>query len=308
MSTALLLFSGGLDSILAGLLLKKQGIKVIALKFVTPFFGFRDLENSQTFYERIKKIGFEEGFLRDITEKFLKILQNPKYGFGAYANPCIDCKILMLKEAKNLLLELKADFLATGEVLKQRPFSQNKWALEVIEKESETQGILVRPLSAKLLSPSEPEKRGLVKREDFLDLFGRRRQRQIELAKSFGLKEIPTPAGGCLLCDPQIGTRISKVLKERKNLNYKIAQILTFGRHFIEKDYWLVLGRNEKENERLKNIAQGIYPIFTLNIPSPLGVLIEGNISQDKLKSLLIKYSKKAQRLSEEIELISYAA
>lgn len=306
MATALLLYSGGLDSILAGLLLKKQEVKVIALKFITPFFGIKDWENPSNFYKKIEELGFAKGILIDLTEKFLKILENPRYGFGSYANPCIDCKILMLKEAKSLLSQVKADFLATGEVLKQRPMSQNKWALEVIEKESETQGILVRPLSAKLLNPSEPEKKGLIKREELLDLWGRKRQKQIELAKDFGLKEFPNPAGGCLLCDPQIGNRILKILREKKTLNYETSQLLTLGRHFIEKNYWVVLGRNEKENERLKKIVQRKYPLFTLNVPSPLGVLVEGNPSLEELRSLLIRYSKKAQNQPTEIEVIFY--
>ncbi|MCS7106312.1 MAG: tRNA 4-thiouridine(8) synthase ThiI [Candidatus Aenigmarchaeota archaeon] len=274
MATALLLFSEGLDSILAGLILKKQGINIIALKFVTPFFGFKDLEDPQAFHKKVEELGFERGFLIDITEEFLKILESPKYGFGSYANPCIDCKILMLKKAKELLSEIKADFLATGEVLKQRPISQNRWALEVIEKESKTQGILVRPLSAKLLAPSEPEIKGLINREELWELSGRKRQKQLELAKKLNLKEIPTPAGGCLLCDPQIGTRVLKILKEKRTLNCNTAKLLTLGRHFIERDYWLVLGRNQRENERLKKIAQGKYPLITLNVPSPLAVLL----------------------------------
>ncbi len=303
MPTALLLFSGGLDSILAGLVLKKQGVKIIALKFITPFFGFKDWEEPQSFYKKVEELGFEKGILLNITEEFLEILKNPKYGFGSYANPCIDCKILMLKKTKNLLNDFQADFLATGEVIRQRPMSQNKWALEIIKKESETEEFLVRPLSAKLLAPSEVEKKGLIKREELLDLSGRKRQKQFELAKTFGLKQIPTPAGGCLLCDPQIGRRVLKVLKEKRMLNYEIAQLLTFGRHLIEKDYWLILGRNEKENEKIKKIAYGNYPLFTLNIPSPVAVLIEGTIFPEELKSILIKYTKKAQFQTEKVEL-----
>lgn len=305
MVTALLLFSGGLDSILAGLVLKKQKIRVIALKFVTPFFGFKEWEEPQRFYKKVKELGFEEGLLVNISEKFLEILKNPRHGLGSYANPCIDCKILMLKETKTLLSEVKADFLATGEIINQRPLSQNKWALELIEKESETKGFLLRPLSAKLLSPSEPEKKGLVKREELLALSGRKRQKQLELAKDFNLKEIPAPAGGCLLCDPQIGSRILKVLKEKRTLNYETAQLLTLGRHLIEKDYWIVLGRNEKENEKIKKIAQGKYSLFTLNVPSPVAALVEGTPFQEELKLLLIKYSKKAKLQPKEAEVVS---
>lgn len=308
MPTALLLFSEGLDSHLAGLILKEQGIKVVAVKFITPFFGWKYKENPEPFYEKIKELGFDEGFLVDLTEEYLEILKKPEYGYGDYANPCIDCKIFMLKKAKELMKEFQADFIATGEVLGQRPMSQNKSALNLIEKKAEVKGILLRPLSAKLLAETEVEKRGLVDREKLFGISGKKRTFQLGLAKKFKLKEIPTPAGGCLLTDPQIGGRVLKVLKEKRTLNYKTAQLLTLGRHFFEEGLWIILGRNFEENEKIKKIAEKDYKTFTLNVPSPVAIMIEGNPPEEFIKNLLIKYSKKAKEKilkGEEVFLIS---
>jgi tRNA U34 2-thiouridine synthase MnmA/TrmU len=305
MPAALLLFSEGLDSHLAGLILKEQGIKVIAVRFITPFFGWNYKENPAPFYEKIKELGFDEGYLIDITEEYLKILRKPEYGYGDYANPCIDCKIFMLNKAKELMNEFKADFIATGEVLGQRPMSQNKNALELIEKKAGVKGILLRPLSAKLLSETEVEKKGLINREKLLDIRGRKRTAQFELAKKFKLKEIPTPAGGCLLTDPQIGGRVLRILKEKRTLNYKTAQLLVLGRHFFEEGLWIVLGRNKEENEKIKRIVQGAYRIYTLNVPAPSATVIEGNPPEDFIKKLLVKYSKKAKdKISKGEEII----
>ena len=308
MPTALLLFSEGFDSHLAGLILKEQGIKIIAIKFITPFFGWKYKENPFPFYEKIKALNFDEGLIIDITEEYIEILKKPEYGYGDYANPCIDCKIFMLKKAKELMEKYKADFIATGEVLGQRPMSQNKNILELIEEKAEVKGILLRPLSAKLLSITEVEKKGLVNREKLYSISGRKRTFQLELAKKFNLKEIPTPAGGCLLTDPQIGERVLKIIKEKRPLNYKTCQLLVLGRHFLEEGLWIVLGRNKEENEKIKRIVENKYKTYTLNVPAPTAVVIEGDPPQNFIKDLLIKYSKKAKNKiskGEEVFLIS---
>lgn len=304
MPRALLLFSEGLDSLLAGLILKEQNIKLIPVKFITPFFGWKYKKEPELFYQKIRKYGFEEGLICDITENFIEILKNPRYGWGDVANPCIDCKILMLKRAKDLLETLKADFVATGEVLGQRPMSQNKKALEIIEKESGLKGLLLRPLSAKLLSPTLPEKQNVIKREKLLDLRGKQRKPQLELAKKFNLEEIPTPAGGCLLTDLQIGGRVLRVIKERRRFDLKTCELLVMGRHFMEEGLWMVLGRDQRENERIKEIVQDSFPLYTLSVSSPLATVIEGNPPLDYIKALLIKYSPKARRLIEQGETV----
>jgi len=308
MPTAILLFSEGLDSHLAGLILEEQGIKIVAVKFVTPFFGWKYKENPESFYEKVKALGFDEGLLVDVTEEYIEVLKKPEHGYGDYANPCVDCKIFMLKKAKKLMEELKADFIATGEVLGQRPMSQNKNALELIERKAGVKGILLRPLSAKLLAETEPEKKGIIDREKLLDIFGRKRNTQFELAKKFKLKEIPTPSGGCLLTDPQIGERVLKVIKEKRTLNYETSQLLVIGRHFLEEGLWIVLGRNKEENEKIRRIVQNKYRTYTLDVPAPTAVIVEGNPPEEFIKKLLIKYSKKAkEKISkgEDVFLIS---
>ncbi|BAU23195.1 hypothetical protein THC_0804 [Caldimicrobium thiodismutans] len=308
MPRALLLFSEGLDSTLCALILKREGIEVIVLRFITPFFGWKYKDSPHLFEEKIKALGLPAGRVVDITEEYLEILKKPAFGYGDYANPCIDCKIFFLKKAKDLMQELQADFLVSGEVLGQRPMSQNRVILEKIEREAGVEGLLLRPLSAKLLKETEPEKRGLLSREKLYGHSGRKRDFQLELAKAFELKEIPTPAGGCLLADPIIGSRILRVLKEKKPLNPLTAELLTFGRHHFDGDLWAVLGRNEKENLRLERVIAGRLPLYTLSEPAPNLAVICGPIDEENIKNLLINYSKKAQlklQRGERVELIA---
>lgn len=300
MNKALLLFSEGLDSTLAGLILKREGLEVIALRFITPFFGWQYKKEPKLFHSKCQALSFDSSILFDITEDYLEILKYPRFGYGEYANPCLDCKILLLKKAKEILHEVGADFLASGEVLGQRSTSQSKGVLETIEKEADVKGLLLRPLSAKLLKITEPEKKGIIKRENLYAHCGRQRSFQLELAQKFGLKDIPTPAGGCLLTDPIIGSRILKVLKERRSLTPLTAELLIMGRHFFEGDLWIILGRNEVENNRILELAQGIFPLYTLSEPSPISAVIEGKPEESILKNLLLKYSKKAQKKLDE--------
>ncbi len=299
MKKAVVLVSEGLDSLLTLLILQAQDIELVALRLTTPFFPLKD---ESSFRSKLLSLGVKKVKILDITEEFLSVLKAPSYGYGSYANPCIDCKILMLKKAKEVLLEEGASFIATGEVLGQRPMSQNKASLELIEKRANVSGLVLRPLSAKLLAPTEPEKNGLVNREALFDIYGRRRTRQLELAKKLGLKEIPSPSGGCLLTDPQIGERVLTVIKEKKPLTLKTAELLTFGRHFFEEGLWVMLGRNQEENKRLFELVSGEYPCYTLNYPAPYLVVVEGTPPEEYLKSLLLKYSKKARQALEKGE------
>jgi len=295
MRKALLLFSGGLDSLLSGKIIQKQGIKVIPVTYITPFFNWKYYHNPEAFHQLCKNYGFDESILLDVTEEYLKILQKPKYGFGSHANPCIACKIFMMSKTKELLKETGADFVISGEVIGQRPKSQNRWAMEIIKNESNLDDLLVRPLSAKLLPPSLPERMGWVKREELFDLFGRNRKVQLQLAKEFGLENFSSPAGGCLLTDPQIGDRMLKVINEKRPLNSLTAQLAVLGRHVYNDSYWIVLGRNDEENKKIYKIAKNKLPLYILTEPSPLAAIIQGNPTEDEVKSLLIKYSKKAQ-------------
>lgn len=307
MRKALLLFSDGLDSLLAGKIIQEQGIEVIPVTYITPFFNWKYFENPDLFHTHCKSLGFEKSILVDLTKEYLNILHKPKYGFGRLANPCIACKILMFTKTKELLEELNADFIVSGEVIGQRPKSQNRWAMNVIRKESKVNDLLVRPLSARILPPTLPERLGWIDRKKLFGLHGRSRKLQFHLAGKYGIKEFSTPAGGCLLTDPQIGSRMLKILKENKPLNELTAQLSVFGRHIIEKNYWIVLGRNDKENRKIFKIAHNKLPLYTLTEPAPVAAVLDGNPEENTIKDLLIKFSKKAQakiNAKENVELI----
>ncbi len=245
---ALLLFSGGLDSLLAAALLKEQGIEVVGITFKSYFFD----ENQAKKYA--KQLGIPLKVV-DISEEHFEIVKKPKYGYGRSMNPCIDCHVLMLKKAKEIMEKEGFDFIATGEVLGERPMSQNRKALKIVEKESGLEGYLLRPLSAKLLEPTIPEKLGLVDRIKLLAIKGRSRKKQIELAKKFGLK-YPQPSGGCILTDLNFGKKLKEVLEKRKNLDANDIKLLRVGRHFWYECFKIVVGRNKEENEILKKLAR----------------------------------------------------
>ncbi|MEJ5306187.1 MAG: hypothetical protein WHV63_09625 [Ignavibacteria bacterium] len=307
MRKALLLFSNGLDSLLAGKIIQSQGIEVIPVTYITPFFNWKYYEDPDSFYNYCKSHGFEKALLINLTEDYLKILPKPKYGFGKYANPCIACKILMLSKTKQLLKELGADFLISGEVVGQRPMTQNRWAMEVIRKEADVDDLLLRPLSAKILQPTLPERLGWVDRNKLYGFQGRNRKFQLHLVKEFGIQNFSSPAGGCLLTDPQIGTRVLKILNEQKPLNETTAQLIVLGRHFIDENKWIVLGRNDAENKKIFKIAQNKFKLFTLTEPAPIAAILDGNPDQNEIKDLLIKFSKKAQdkiKAGESVDLI----
>ncbi|MDD3495735.1 MAG: hypothetical protein PHN83_04820 [Dysgonamonadaceae bacterium] len=295
MPTTLLLFSEGLDSYLAGKLMKRQGIKVIAVRFITPFFGWSLKQNPAPFYDKVAELGFDEGKIIDITNEYLDVLNHPAYGYGSYANPCIDCKMCMLHKALEIMEKEHADFITTGEVVGQRPMSQNKQAMNLIQRKSGAEDILLRPLCAKLLPPTLPEQKGWVNREELLAISGRSREEQLKLAREFGIKDIPSPAGGCLLTDPAIGSRVQKVLRENRPLTPLTAELLTLGRHIFEEDRWMVLGRNREENRAIFDLVHPHHLTYSLNEPSPLAVILQGEKDEEALKKWLMKYSKKAR-------------
>ena len=287
---ALFLFSGGLDSILAVKLLQEQGIKVAGLNFVSYFF------NSDLAKKAAKNLNIKLKII-DFSDEHLAMVKNPQYGYGKAINPCIDCHILMLKKAKEVREQFSVNLVATGEVLGERPMSQNKQALELITKQSGLKGYLLRPLSAQLLKPTIPEKKGLVDRNKLLDISGRSRKRQIALAKKWGIKEYPTPAGGCLLTDLQFGQRLKELFKQWPDCQGNDVQLLKLGRHFWIKDNKIIVGRNQAENKEIKQLAQkGDMLIEPKDFPGPT-ILIRGRpkLSKESLikaKELMIKYSK----------------
>lgn len=259
---AISLFSGGLDSICATRLVMEQGIEVIAVKFVSPFFGYDILRDQDKYkLETKEQYGIEVRVI-DISDEYLQLLRHPSHGFGKYFNPCVDCKIFMLSRARTMLKELNASFLITGEVLGQRPMSQRRDTLNVIERDSGNRTILLRPLSAKLMNETEAEREGLVDREKLLDFSGRGRSRQIALAKSFGITDYPAPAGGCILADPILSRRISyfysgNFVVDQTRMNVVDILLLLVGRQFVlPGGGWLILGRDEKDNIRIDELRE----------------------------------------------------
>src|SRR3989338_780967 len=198
---ALCLLSGGLDSQLAVCVLKNQGIEVTGISFTSPFFGSKNAEKAAAAMNI-------ELIVKDITSEHLPLVKNPPHGYGKCMNPCIDCHALMVKKAGEIALAQKFDIIATGEVIGERPMSQNLNSLGVVANDSGFKGVLLRPLSAKLLPPTKPEIDGLVSREKLLALSGRSRRPQMKLANEFGLKSYVQPAGGCLLTDPEFSKKL----------------------------------------------------------------------------------------------------
>lgn len=242
------LLSGGLDSTLAIKLIQNQGIDVVAVNFTIPFGPCkkRGGDASQT----AKALNVPLKSFR-LGSDYLKMVRNPKFGYGKNMNPCIDCKIFMLRKAKKYAKSIGAKFIFTGEVLGQRPMSQHKQALDVIEKEAGLQGKIVRPLSAKLLPKTEAEELGYLNIERLEGIKGRSRKRQIELAKQYNIVNFPSPAGGCLLTDPEYCNKLRDLLTHKKRVTVEDTYLLKFGRHFRIDKNKLIVGRNEAENETL---------------------------------------------------------
>jgi tRNA-specific 2-thiouridylase len=245
---ALVLFSGGLDSILAAMLLRERGIEVTGITFVHPFSTWEHAD------EWAKKIGIKL-VRKEVDDRFFRLVREPEHGYGSNMNPCIDCKIYMMKRAQEHADKNGFDFIATGEVVGERPFSQVKERLIQIEKEAGLSGRIVRPLSGKILPPTEAEEKKLIKREWLLDISGRGRDRQLELAKRFRMKDFPQPSGGCLLTDPNYARRLAELLENKERLEWVDAELLKIGRHFRTEWGKIIVGRKEEENRRLERIA-----------------------------------------------------
>ena len=292
---ALGLCSGGLDSMLAGLVLREQGIDVTWVTFETPFF------NAEKARKASKMTGISL-IVRPVFNAYIKMLKNPPAGYGKYMNPCMDCHALMFKLAGELMLEKNYDFLFSGEVLGQRPMSQNKSSLGYVEKHSGLKGYIVRPLSAKKLPITIPENEGMVDRDRLLDISGRGRSRQIELAERFGITDYPAPAGGCLLTDKNFSKRLKDVFDHQDSCTEQELHLLKYGRHFrMNPTAKLIVGRTERDNQ---NILKYHNPaadtvIDVKDYPSPIALVPGGadNNSIHLAAAICTGYSK-APKLS----------
>ncbi len=281
---ALALFSGGLDSMIAVKLIKEQGIDVTAL-FIDTGFGSTK-ENMELIKERALECGADFEVV-DIKESFIKeILFSPKYGYGKNFNPCIDCHANMTRVAKSILPRYDAHFIISGEVLAQRPMSQRKDALLQVKKLADDMedNLLLRPLSAKLLEPTKPELEGWVDREKLLDISGRNREKQLELAKKYGFEDYENPGGGCLLTDRKFSERLRDFIKY-DTLKAEDVEVLKVGRHLrLDSGVKLVVGRNESENKKLRELGyEKMILIDVEDLPSPVSLCDKG-VSESDMK------------------------
>lgn len=289
------LLSGGLDSRLAIKMMQKQGFEVEAVAIKTPFCdfdcgrgcGFEIRETADNLGVNLKTV-----YLGD---EYIEMLKHPKHGFGSGMNPCIDCRAMMFEAGKKHMEEIGAEFIISGEVLGQRPMSQHGPALRIIEKESGLEGKIVRPLSAALLPPTEPELDGLIKREDLGKIRGRSRKDQLRMAQEFGIENPPNAGGGCLLTDPKFAIKAKDLFKNVQTPTTNDIDLLKIGRHFrIDQKTKFIVGRNKDENEMLKALAlDGDILLETKDHVGPVS-LIRGEISQNLLglvAAITLRYS-----------------
>jgi len=296
----LAMYSGGLDSIVSIKLLQEQGIEVLPLFFSTPFFGYNALKNPEDFISIQKaKFGIIPKII-DYTESFIKILSKPRYGYGENFNPCIDCKIGMLSIARELMDKYDASFISTGEVIGQRPMSQRRDSMNIISRDSNLKGRLLRPLCAQSMPETEAEKSGIVDRQKLMGISGRGRKPQELLALRFGInkEDIPTPAGGCLLTYENTARKVMQTFETfSPDLPSKIDVLLdTAGRKFkLDEKTFFIVSRDEIENDLIANMkASGNLFIKISDIPGPLCIL-RGNINQDNIEkaaSICLRYGK----------------
>lgn len=301
MIKAIGLFSGGLDSMLAIRLMQEQGLDIEVLHYIIGFEMLhieRQVRHKAAEVDRAvieRQLG---AAIRDIdvSEEFLRVALRPKHGYGAEMNPCIDCKIFMLRQAKAYMEARQAQFIFTGEVVGQRPMSQQSRTLKFIEEKSGLQGYLLRPLSAKILAPTIPEERGWVDRNRLLDISGRGRHAQIALARQYHF-DYQQPAGGCLLNDPNFARRLKDLLahKPEDALTAADVQMLKLGRHLRLSDALkIIVGRHEVDNEMLERYAAGRWTAAARDVNGPF-VVIDGEPTAEQcelIARITVNYTK----------------
>jgi tRNA U34 2-thiouridine synthase MnmA/TrmU len=302
---AIALLSGGLDSTLAIKVLLNQGIEVEAINFMTLFCRCTAKGSSCLASQKAAQmlgIGLR---VFNVSSEFLEAVRHPKFGYGRNVNPCLDCRILMFKKAREYMAQNGASFIVTGEVLGERPMSQRKEAMGIIERESGLHGLIVRPLSAKVLPVSIPEKKGWVNRQKLLAITGRSRKPQMRLASEYGIADYPCPAGGCLLTDPGFAARMKDLMRTKPDFSLNDVHLLKYGRHFrltcLAK---VVVGRNEEENGRILSLARvGDAILRVRNYPGPIS-LARGEVRRpDILRSAIITALYSKARFLPEVEV-----
>ncbi len=306
---AIALLSGGLDSTLAAKVVMEQGVELEALNFMTLFCtctsrGATCLASKKA----VETLGIPLRVF-NVSEEYLGVVKNPKHGYGRNMNPCIDCRIFILRKAKAYMQDSGAAFIVTGEVLGQRPMSQRREAMRLIEKEAELDGLILRPLSAHALPMTIPEKEGWVDREKLLRFQGRSRKPQIKLAEHYGIRDYPCPAGGCLLTDPGFAKRMKDLLLHNPLFSLNDVHLLKVGRHFRLSDgLKLIVGRNEEENQKIRTFARDQDILLKVSgFPGPLSLLRgepgEGDV--EKAAAVTVHYSKAKESRNAEVTFTS---
>jgi len=300
---ALGLCSGGLDSILSAVVLGNQGIAVEWISFETPFFSSVKARRAAA-QLHIPLI------VQNITQPYLKMLRDPSRGYGKHINPCIDCHTLMFRLAGEVMKDRQMDFLFSGEVLGQRPMSQTRSSLRYVEKHSGYRDVIVRPLSAKLLEETLPEKKGLVDRRLLLGLSGRSRKPQIQLARTWGITDYPAPAGGCLLTESVYSNRLKDLFGHQKDCTENELHLLKYGRHIrLNEQIKIIVGRTLQDNVAILDHHDPLLNMVlkTKQIPGPV-VLIPLGAGNDEIRqaaSICAGYSKAPENMDVAVEVVS---
>ncbi|OOM71119.1 tRNA-specific 2-thiouridylase MnmA [Clostridium puniceum] len=291
MTRALAMISGGLDSTLAAKLIKEQGIEVIGICFRSYFFN----ENNAKKMTKQIDIPLE---VVDFSKEHFEMVRNPEHGWGKNMNPCIDCHSMMMRYSGELLKKFNADFIITGEVLNQRPMSQNRSALDIVKKQSGFSDKILRPLCAKNLKETQMEIDGLVDREKLLDISGRNRKPQMALAEKWGITDYPSPAGGCKLTEPNYSIRLKETLDRKEKVTEKDIHLLKQGRHFVtDNKTKIIVSRTGEEGEQIKQLLNNKDIMFiTCDFNGAMVIIPEGEKpSDDDLTfacRLAVRYSK----------------
>lgn len=292
---AIALVSGGLDSVLAARLVQDLGFDVLGLYFTSVFSKSYGNEGNTPAVRVARAAGIELRVI-DMGQDYIDLVRRPAHGYGKQMNPCIDCKIFMLRRAKSVREETGASFIVTGEVLGQRPMSQRRDTLNVIERESGLRGMILRPLSAKLLPPTRAEEEGLIDRERLLAVSGRSRTVQLALAERLGITGYAPPAGGCLLTDERFAEKLRDLFATTPEPSAVDIRLLALGRHFrLPSGAKAVVGRNAQENATLMSLADAAHrPMVPNGFPGPLALISTDPTEEDKraAAALILKYSK----------------
>lgn len=269
---AVVLISGGLDSTLAAKIMLEQGVHVVGVYLSAPW-GCCDKTKAM---KVARQLGIEFLVIK-LTQEYIQVIRKPKYGYGSSMNPCVDCRIYMFHKAKEVMAEVGASFIVTGEVVSQRPMSQMRGALKIIETDSGLHRLIVRPLSAQVLPATIPEEQGLVDRSKMYGIIGRSRKPQMELALKYGILDYPNAAGGCLLTDQEFGNRVRDLFLHQEKIDLDDMELLRVGRHFRVNDRTkLIVGRNEAENTTLTEyLGPGGLLFVAEEFPGP-SILLQG--------------------------------